>query len=60
MRVVERCNRAERSVRHPSAGGAAARGASATFAQRREAERERRLAPRDRAAKLAEPECPRS
>jgi hypothetical protein len=28
--------------------------------QRREAERERRLAPRDRAAKLAEPECPRS
>src|SRR5208282_251261 len=28
--------------------------------QRREAERERRLAPRGRAAKLAEPECPRS
>jgi len=59
MRVAERCNRAELSVRRgvPAARLPAER---ALPSQRREAERERRPAPRGRAAKLAEPERPRS
>jgi hypothetical protein len=59
MREVERCNRDERTsgTLVPAARLPAER---APPSQRRAAERERRLAPRGRAAKLAEPERSRS